>query len=52
MAKIENNNTLKTPISDLKEQARVLQKEMYTLQLEKDALEKAAELIKKRRASV
>lgn len=47
VAKIENNNTLKTQISDLKEQAHVLQKEVYKLQLEKDALEKAAELIKK-----
>ncbi len=47
MVPIHDNDALKTQISDLKEQARILQKEVYKLQLEKDVLEKAAELIKK-----
>jgi len=41
------NEDLSTQVSDLEQQAILLQQQVHKLQLEKDALEKATELIKK-----
>lgn len=45
-------NSLKKEIEQLHSEAEELQRQVYRLRLEKDVLEKAAEIIKKMRASV
>ena len=48
----DNPTELKQEIGRLQEEAAQLNEEVYRLRLEKDVLEKAAEIIKKTRASV
>lgn len=43
---------LQSQVSDLTKQARELKDEVFRLRVERDVLEKAAEVIKKRRTSV
>ena len=45
-------DSLKKEIEQLHSEAEELQRQVYRLRLEKDGLEKAAEIIKKMRASV
>ena len=49
---IDKNSNLKEEVTILKEQAELLKKEIYNLQLEKDVLTKATEIIKKIRALI
>ena len=49
---LDKDSNLKEEVSILKEQAELLKKEIYNLQLEKDVLTKATEIIKKIRALI
>ena len=49
---LDKDSNLKEEVRILKEQAELLKKEIYNLQLEKDVLTKATEIIKKIRALI
>ena len=50
--KLATIEELQSQVDDLTKQARELKDEVFRLRVERDVLEKAAEVIKKRRASV